>query len=98
MKLLTNKWAIRDPIATASWLNNFPPSSELDPVVGEFVSRIAARDPEGAVGWASSILDTKLKEKALGQALRNWDRKNPDQAKAWRVQNGISPIEVDPKN
>ena len=97
MKLLTNKWAGKDPVATASWLNNFPPSSELDPVVSEFVSRIALRDPEGAVGWASSIIDSGIKEKAMQQALRTWDRKDRGKANAWRMENGIQPVEIEPR-
>ena len=97
MKLLTNKWAGKDPVATASWLNNFPPSAELDPVVSEFVSRIALRDPEGAVGWASSIIDSGLKEKAMQQALHTWDRKDLGKANAWRVENGIQPVEIEPR-
>jgi hypothetical protein len=92
MKLLTNKWSLRDPVATASWLNNFPPSEELDPVVGEFVNRISSRDPEGAVGWANSIINEEQKEKVLGKALQAWDRKSPEQAKAWRIQNNV-PLE-----
>ena len=89
MKLLTNKWSMRDPVATAGWLNNFPPSPELDPVVEEFVDRISSRDPEGAVGWAASIINQEQKEKALQKALRAWDRKNPEQAKAWRLANNV---------
>jgi hypothetical protein len=86
---------MRDPVATGSWLNTFPPSAELDPVVGEFVNRISSRDPEGAVGWASSILDKEQKQNAIWQALRAWDRKDPEQANAWRIQNGIEPISID---
>ena len=98
MKLLTNKWALRDPVATAGWLNNFPPSAELDPVVSEFVNRISIRDPEGAVGWASSIVDQQQKEKALEKALRAWDRKDPDQANAWRTQNNFSRSVLETEN
>ena len=89
MKVMTKTWAIRDPVATAGWLNNFPPSAELDPVVSEFVNRIATRDPEGAVGWASSIVNKAEKQKALGHALKAWDRKNPKEATAWRSNNGL---------
>ena len=81
-----------------SWLNNFPPSAELDPVVSEFVNRISIRDPEGAVGWASSIVDQTQKEKALEKALRAWDRKDPDQANAWRTQNNFSRSDVETEN
>ena len=97
MKLLTNKWALRDPVATAGWLNNFPPSAELDPVVGEFVNRISIRDPEGAVGWASSIVDQTQKKKHLRKHYESMGRKDPDQAKAnaWRAKQLGSRSEVE---
>jgi hypothetical protein len=60
--------------------------------VGEFVNRISSRDPEGAVGWANSIINEEQKEKVLGKALQAWDRKSPEQAKAWRIQNNV-PLE-----
>jgi hypothetical protein len=77
-----------DPVSTAEWLNQFPPSAKLDPVVGEFVTRISARDPEGAVGWAQSILDPSAKNKAMQKALSAWDRSDPKKATAWRQANG----------
>jgi hypothetical protein len=70
----------------------------LDPVVGEFVNRISSRDPEGAVGWANSIINVEQKEKVLSKALRAWDRKNPEQAKAWRRQNNVSLEQESPEN
>ena len=89
MKLLANMWSLRDPVATASWLNNFLPSLELDPVVGEFVNRISIKDPEGAVGWASSIVNKEQREKALSKALRALGRKNPEGLRAWQEKNGF---------
>ena len=89
MKQLTSRWSLVDPVATAEWLNTFPASRELDPVVGEFVNRIAGRDPEGAVGWAQSIIDPENKRKALKKALQSWERVSPEDAKRWKSQNGI---------
>ena len=43
----------------------FPTIESLDPVVGEFVNRICGRDPEGAAGWALSIVDPKSRRKQL---------------------------------
>ena len=94
MKLLTTKWSLRDPVATAGWLNTFPPSAELDPVVGEFVNRISSRDPEGAVGWATSIIDQDQRKRAVDQALRAWERRNPKEANAWKIENGYNSNEA----
>jgi hypothetical protein len=59
----------------------------MDPVVNEFVNRISTRDPEGAVGWANSIMDPEIKEKALNKALHAWNRIDPESAKNWQNAN-----------
>ena len=66
-------------------------------MVEEFVDRISSRDPEGALGWATSIINQEQKEKALNKALRAWDRKNPEQAKAWRLVNNVPFEKVPPR-
>ena len=87
MKQLTSRWSLVDPVSTAEWLNSFPPSESLDPVVGEFVNRICGRDPEGAAGWALSIVDPKSREKAIDQVMQTWSRVDPSASKAWLQQN-----------
>jgi hypothetical protein len=59
----------------------------MDPVVNEFVNRISTRDPEGAAGWALSIVDPKTKEKAVSKAVSAWSRIDPEKAKAWQQAN-----------
>ena len=56
-------------------------------MVSEFVNRISSRDPEGAVGWAESILGETEKERALSRALKAWDLKDPAKANEWRIAN-----------
>ena len=63
MQQLTSRWALTDPVATAEWLNTFPPHAKMDPVVSEFVNRISTRDPEGAAGWAIQLWILKQKKK-----------------------------------
>ena len=87
MTQLTNYWAVRDPVATAQWLNDFPRSNEMDPVVGAFVSRISGRDPAGAVDWARSIVDQKQQDTALRQALTAWRRIDKTAAENWTNAN-----------
>ena len=58
-------------------------------MVGEFVNRISIKDPEGAVGWASSIVNKEQREKALSKALRALGRKNPEGLRAWQEKNGF---------
>ena len=59
----------------------------MDPVVSEFVNRISTRDPEGATGWANSIVDPETKQKALNKALNAWNRIDPESAKNWQKVN-----------
>ena len=80
-----------DPVATAKWLNSFPPSVSLDPVVGEFVNRISARDPEGAAGWALSIVEPESRKSALDKVMKNWKKIDPTRADAWMIENQIDP-------
>ena len=61
----------------------------MDPVVNEFVSRISTRDPEGAAGWALSILDPEIKENALNKAMNAWNRVDPEAANVWKKANQI---------
>ena len=87
MKQLTSRWSLVDPVATAEWLNTFPASRELDPVVGEFVNRIAG-ETRRAVGWAQSIIDPENKRKAL-KSTSILGKSFPEDAKRWKSQNGI---------
>ncbi|MFP6887271.1 MAG: hypothetical protein VB997_06890 [Opitutales bacterium] len=87
MTQMANYWGVRDPVATAQWLNTFPASKDMDPVVGAFVTRISGRDPEGAVGWAMSIIDQERKSTALRQALTAWRRVDEEAAERWSNAN-----------
>ena len=82
MKQLTARWSLTDPVSTAKWLNTLPASPEMDSAVGEFVSRISARDPEGAMGWAMTIQDPAEKSKALNRALGAWEKIDPAKAES----------------
>jgi ferric-dicitrate binding protein FerR (iron transport regulator) len=55
--------------------------------VKEFVNRISTRDPEGAAGWAMSIVDPDTKEQAVKKALSAWERVDPEKAKIWQKTN-----------
>ena len=91
MKQLTSRWSLVDPISTAKWLNSFPPSPGLDPVVGEFVNRISGRDPEGAAGWALSIMDPEARQKAINKVMNTWSKVDPARSKAWLQENQTTP-------
>ena len=78
-----------DPVSTAKWLNTLPPSPAMDSAVGEFGSKISARDPEGAIGWAMTIENPNEKSKALTRALGAWEKIDPAKAKSWKQANNL---------
>ena len=83
MKQLTARWSLMDPVSTAEWLNQFPPSAKLDPVVGEFVICISARS--GRCGDGLNILDECKKQsdaKALGMDRSDPKRRHGDKRTA----------------
>jgi hypothetical protein len=59
----------------------------MDPIVNEFVNRISTRDPEGAAGWAMSIIDPQVKQKAVQKAVSAWVRMDPEKATNWKQAN-----------
>jgi hypothetical protein len=63
----------------------------MDPVVGEFVSRISGRDPEGAAGWALSITEPDARKRAIKKVLQSWGKMDPEGSRAWLQQNQINP-------
>ena len=87
MSELTGRWALVDPAATAEWLNSQPSSSENDPAIATFVSRIQGIDPAGAVGWASAISEPSLRERSMQQAIEAWKQTDPEKASQWLEQN-----------
>jgi hypothetical protein len=46
-------------------------------------SRWAAFDPGSAAGWASSITDSALRNKALSAVSTSWSQTNPTEAAQW---------------
>ena len=89
MKQLTARWSLSDPVSTAKWLNTLPQSPSMDSAVGEFVNRISARDPEGAMGWAMTIQNPNEKTKALNRALVAWEKIDPVKARSWKQANNL---------
>ena len=79
MKAVVNRWTVRDPIATAQWLNE-QPHEVSDEVVQTFALRVSYRDPESSVIWANSIKDETLRDRTVSASLNRWIRKDPSSA------------------
>ena len=65
LQRVINSWMHYDIGATANWLNQHPPSADLDLAVSVFVNRVMNDDPEGARSWAESITNPNLRKETL---------------------------------
>ena len=91
---VTQSWARYDPVNAADWLlSQHPPSPALDPAVQSLVNTVMKSNPEGAVMWASTINDPKLRASTLVNASREWLRHDPAKASAYIVRAPISPAQ-----
>lgn len=84
------EWAKRDPTAASSYLNKMPSSPERDSAVSGFVSRLAWENPVDAITWAESIANDRTREGALVSAGHALLRKEPEVARAWLPESGLS--------
>jgi len=91
MRALSNRWSIKDPVATAEWLNQLPTSEHSDGAINEFVSRIRLQDPKGAAGWAATISDPAIRENALRRVVDSWKESDPAGLESWQNAQGAAP-------
>ncbi|MFT5191863.1 MAG: hypothetical protein ACI957_004908 [Verrucomicrobiales bacterium] len=90
-----NSWARVDPVAASAHLAEMPISPERDQAINGFASRISKDDPSAAVVWADQIADTQLRNTALTTVALttvalSYLESNPDAAKAWLPDSGLS--------
>src|SRR5690606_29654394 len=62
---------------SAAWLNTLPPSPELDRAIASYTYRAAQEDPAGAMGWAESISNDRMRTRMMQQVARSWKIENP---------------------
>lgn len=89
------EWAERDPYEAGQYLNELPASPELDRSVAEYSREAARVDPEGAMSFAVSVNDEKLRAETIGRVARDWKRSSPDDYATWAEANPeIAPKET----
>ena len=64
-------------------MDKLPASAARDAAVLAFAGRNAARDPEGATLWASTLPANDSRKNLLMMTLRNWQRTNPEAVQKW---------------
>jgi len=89
---VTQSWARYDPVRAADWLlSQHPPSPALDPAIQGLVGTVVQSNPEGAVMWAATISDPRLRTRSIISASREWMRSDPAKAGAYIAVAPLSP-------
>jgi hypothetical protein len=87
MAEVIEEWAERDPYEAGQYLNAQPASPELDRSVAEYSREVADVDPEGAMSFAISVNDERLREDTIRRVARNWQRSSPEDYQVWAEAN-----------
>ena len=89
MKEVVENWAKEDPVDAGNWLREKEPSSDLDPVYATFAKEVSRENGEGAMEWAQTITEPKLKEKTITSVGQNWYRQDKAKVTAWLPDSGL---------
>lgn len=81
------EWAERDPYEAGVYLNSLPASPELDRSVAEYSREVARVDPDGAMSFAVSVNDARLRADTIRRVARDWERSSPEAYAAWAAAN-----------
>lgn len=84
------RWAREDPVAAGNFLRDMDPSDSRDAAVRSYANEVDGTDPGMAAEWAGSIANEEIRSEALNGVARSWIRKNPEEARAWLPNSGLS--------
>lgn len=91
---VTQSWARYDPIKAADWLlAQHPPSPTLDPAIQSLVGTVMKSNPEGAVMWAATISDPRVRNNTIVNASREWMRTDPARASSYIMNAPLTPVQ-----
>ena len=62
---------------------------ETDPARATYARQVMRQDPQGAVTWASTILDEKSRAETVTVVVNDWVRRDPEPAKQWVAQSSL---------
>ncbi len=74
---VVDQWAKYETLPPAEWLNQFPPTQELDRAVVAFTNRVMYQDPAGAMSWAESVVDPALRDWLTQRVAQLWAQRAP---------------------
>ena len=75
---LVERWSRFDLSGPAEWLNQLPPSEEIDRAVAVLSVRAAREDPEGAMTWAESISAPGTRDRVMRRVAAGWREVDPE--------------------
>ncbi|MGJ8650090.1 MAG: hypothetical protein ACSHX4_07015 [Opitutaceae bacterium] len=81
------EWAERDPYEAGVYLNSLPASPDLDRSVAEYSREVARVDPDGAMSFAVSVNDPRIRADTIRRVARDWQRSSPEDYAAWVAAN-----------
>lgn len=87
MAEVIEEWAERDPYEAGLYLNEQPASPELDRSVAEYSREAVKVDPEGAMSFAVSVNDDRLRTDTINRVARDWKRASPEAYAVWAEAN-----------
>ena len=89
MREVVEHWAKEDPVDAGNWLNEKEPSADLDPVYATFAREVSKENGEGAMEWAQTITEPKVKEKTIPSVGQNWYRQDKAKVEEWLPDSGL---------
>ena len=84
------RWAREDAVAAGNFLRQMDPSDSRDAAVRSYANEVDSSDPSMAAEWAGSIANEEMRSQALNGVARSWIRKNPEEARSWLPNSGLS--------
>tara|TARA_R100000027_G_scaffold67749_1_gene68495 strand:- start:16380 stop:17720 length:1341 start_codon:yes stop_codon:yes gene_type:complete len=86
---LIERWSNYDLEGPAQWLNELPPSPEIDRAVAVYSVRASAEDPEGAMSWAASIESEDTRGRVMQRVAAEWKESDPEGLEGYIVENDL---------
>jgi len=86
---LIERWTRYDLERPAEWLNQLPPSEEIDRAVAVYSLRASEGDPAGAMTWAASIASEQTRARVMQRVAANWKETDPQGLETYIVENQL---------
>ncbi len=86
---LIERWSRYDLDGPGQWLNELPPSEEIDRAVAVFSMRASHEDPAGAMTWAESISSESRRTRVMSGVAESWKEIDPAGFEAYLESSGL---------